>query len=160
MIHEDLAEFLKTTPEVQAMVSSGLIASDSGMPTGYIFIDKPYKKVETLSNSAILVVRHYEDWETSAPGSAFEFPKIDLDIWASPKRDVSMNPEDYNADDVIRSVYTAIRKYIHTKNSKTAIKVWNGTPIALSEVLDGPTYRNVADGNGARVARISIGVTI
>lgn len=159
-IQGDLRKFLVTTPEVQALVTAGTIASDNVMTTGYLFTGSPYKKVETLNKAAILVIRQDEDSEPPRPGSNFDFPKLTLDIWASPTRDANGDVQDYDADDVIRTVYKAIRKYIHTVNSANSPKNWAGTVIVSSEVQEGPTYSDVREGNGARMARVIIGVTL
>lgn len=162
-ISTKLRNFITTLPVIQQMVSDGKIGSDTVMPEGYIFEGKPYVTVEKLNKSAILVVSSVDSWEPPLRERSLEYPRVDLDIWASPTRDANGGVQEYDADDLIDEIYMALKPYIHIvhrSKENGGIFDWNGAFIVSSEVIDGPIYRDVRDGNGARMARISIGVSM
>jgi hypothetical protein len=159
----DLREYLVSRPEVKALVTAGLIASDSDMPEGYIFEGKPLKKVERLSHKAIVVITSHETTRPPAPGSGWDFPKIYIDIWASPSRLSDGQVETPDADDLIRDIYKVLRPLIHITNrspNNDDYFNWDGTIIATSEIVDGPRLFDVSNGNGARMGRIEIEISI
>jgi len=158
-----LRNFITTLPVIQQMVADGKIGKDSSMPEGYIFEGRPLYPVEKLNKSALLVISSTSSWEPPLRERSLEYPRIELDIWASPTRDSDGGIEIPDADDLIDDIYKALKPYIHIvhrSKANGAIFTWDGVHIVSSEVIDGPEYRNVEEGNGARMARISIGVAV
>lgn len=169
-LSEDLRNYLTERAEVIELVAANLIGSDDNMPEGWIFLGKPYKHVDTLSHQAILVISRGDPWDSPVRGMSLEFPRLEIDIWAAPSKDSTGDVSEYDADDLIEVIYKAIKPHIHTVHrnyedggrftwgSEVDILEGGGSRIVSSEVIDGPSYRDITSGNGARMARISVGI--
>ena len=156
-----LRNHIANNTEIKSLVSSGKIAKDSVMTEGYIFSEVPYTTVDKLNNSTIIVVSSNESWDPPRRLSNFENPRVEVDIWSAPRKDsTAKSIEERNADDNIRQVYEALKPLIHVIGGDSDKYVWDGVKIASSEIIDGPDYRDVANAEWHRMARISVGVTI
>lgn len=156
-----LRNFLVGRPEIQALVASKKIASDSNMPEGYIFEGKPLAVVDKLNDSTLIVISTSEPSSPPRPGSGFDHVLVHIDIWAAPKKTPgTKDVEEINADDNIRLVYSVIRPFVHLVGSSDSSYLWDGVKIAGSEISDGPDYRDVKNAEWHRMARISLDVTV
>lgn len=162
ILTQNLVEFLLSTPEVQALVADGTIGSDpTKYPRGYIFEGKPYARIDNLSHSSTLVIYSNNTWSPALRGNSLKYPLVHIEIWAASTKGAEGDVLEYDADDVIEKVYTAIEPYIHLVHrspTNGAHFEWNSARIVSSEVLAGPIIRNVTNAAGAKVATIDVGV--
>jgi hypothetical protein len=159
---QNLIEFLLSTPEVQALVASGIIASSVSYPRGYIFEGRSYEPLDNLSRSSVIVIYSNSPWSPPRRGSGLEYPLVELEIWAAPSKGADGSVAEFDAEDVIDEVYRAIKPYVHLVNrtpENGARFEWGSSSIVSSEIIDGPIIRPVNNTQaGTKVASIGIGV--
>lgn len=162
ILTENLVEHLLDAPEIQALVTKGTIGSDPvKYPRGYIFEGKPYVPIDNLNRSSVVVVTSSGTWGSPLRGSRLRFPRIIIDIWAAPTKDADGNVAEFDADDVIEEVFDAMYPYIHlTHRTPTngGLFRWESANIVDSEILSGPTNRNVSNAKHSRMGTVEVGV--
>lgn len=180
---------LVQAPEVKALITAGLLGGGPTFRTwkdGWVFADMPYANIESRSHTALVVITDGGGWQGPDPTGTSRFPRLLVDIWASPTRDeddcTSIQVQD--ADILIEDVFAAMRPYLHTVNlgvpvTATPAQAWLGAPgyprvwgtaaqiaghtgvtVLSSEQLGEPDFNDVRDGNGARMGRYAFGLHI
>lgn len=174
---------LVQVPEVQALVASGRIGRSQTWIDGWIFDSKPYTTIEKYSNKALIVITHGGSWQPLNEHNTSRFPRLFVDIWASPTRLEDGTPQRDDADLLIETVWHALFPYLHTVDlgvagtQKDAVRPWEGrrgyprvwgTAVEIaartgvtvlgSQQLGEPELSDVRDGNGARMGRYSLGI--
>jgi hypothetical protein len=173
----DLRNLLVQTPEIKTMVENKIIGKGVAFSDGWVFDTKPYANIEKKSYQALIVITHDGTWQAPNEHNTARFPRILVDIWASPTRKADGSPVIDDADYLIEDVMKSIRPYLHTVNMDVSEdgfqgpagypRVW-GTPeqiqsrtgslIFFSQSLGEPQFNDVKDGNGARMGRFAFGV--
>lgn len=176
-----LRNYLVQAPEVQALVAAGTLGKGPHWTDGWIFPDKPFANIEKYSAKALVVVTQTTNYDPMNVYNTEEFPRVYLDVWASPTRDAAGSPVQMNADNVCETVFAAIKPYVHTVHLgvHTTSPAFMGTPgnflqwgtaaeiasntglfIGSSTYTNGPVFTDVSDGNGAVMARYTLGVQV
>jgi len=170
-------------PEVQALVSSGVIGSDTDWSDGWIFDSFiPNRFLDNKSEKACIVFTQ-GNWMEPNEHNTAQFPLLTMDIWAAPKKDSDNSVEEYNADDIIETVFDAIRPYFHlihngvpgnssdayisylgqpglTRRWGTAEQIADrsGYPILTCKHIGTGDFADVSEGNGARFRSHTFGI--
>lgn len=181
----DLRNLLVQTPEVHAFIAAKTIGKGTTAFTdGFIFDTTQFTNVEKKSNQAFIVIAHDGTWQAPNAHNNMRFPRIVVDIWASPARKPDGTPiSTQTADYLIEEVMAGIWKYLHTVNMDvppmedldyaflgtpgkpriwgTAAQIANrtGSLVMASQSLGEPQFSDVKDGNGARMGRYAFGVS-
>lgn len=179
-----LRNMLVQTPEIQSRVQDKTIGSDATWATGWVFADMPEANIEKRSHQALIVVSYDGQWQEPNAHNTARFPRILLDIWASPTRQPGGSPRQPDADLLIEEIFEDIRPYIHTiqpsvpgnrdlDQTKPYLgrpgnpRIWGtfaeiatatGVLVMSSQQVSEPTFFDVKDGNGARMGRYVLGV--
>ena len=166
------------------MIADKRIGKGNAFVDGWVFDTMPYANIEKKSHQALIVITHDGTWQSPNEHNTARFVRINVDIWASPTRQADGTVIRNDADDLIEEVMEAIRPYLHTVNPSvpgnsttdpvlpylgkpgqpriwgTASQIAAGTGVLVigSQALNEPTFNDVKDGNGARMARYSFGV--
>jgi len=173
---------LVQTPEVQARVADKTIGRGTvnGFSDGWVFDTTPYANIEKKSHQAFIVVAFDGTWQAPNEHNTARFPRMVVDVWASPTRKPDGTVQVNDADYLIEEIMDDLRPYLHTVNVDVApdAPAWMGTPgqpriwgtaaeianrtgvlVMYSQALGEPTFSDVKDGNGARMGRYSFGVS-
>lgn len=181
---------LVQAPEVKALISAGVLGGGAAFSTwkdGWVFADQPYANIESRSHMALVVISDGGGWQGPDPAGTSRFPRLLVDIWASPTRHVSdhTSVKIQDADILIEDVFAALRPYLHTVNLGVpgspdhSLTTWQGVPgsprvwgtaaqivgrtgvtVLSSEQQGEPNFSDVRDGNGARMGRYAFGLHI
>lgn len=177
----DLRNLLVQTPEIQTFISDKVIGRGSTAFTdGFVFDSTPFTNIEKKSHQAFIVIAHDGTWQAPNAHNNMRFPRIVVDVWASPTRKADGTPATTDADLLIEEVMAGIWPYLHTVNMDVppdapAIlgepgkpRIWGtagqiatrtGSLVMASQSLGEPTFTDVRDGNGARMGRYAFGVS-
>jgi hypothetical protein len=161
-------------PEVKQLIAERKIGRGTALfNDGWVFADKPYTTIENYSNRALIVVTESGGWTTPNPHNTARFPRLYVDIWASPTRNADGSVKEQDADDLIREVMAAISPYLHLVHGSVPTDwpeffgkpgdfiFWGNAeemaahdcPLILgSERQTEPVFSDVADGEGVRMA--------
>lgn len=174
-------EYIAQIPEIKALVTAGLIGRGEIFTDGWIFAYKPQRvTIEKYSHRAMIVVNSDDQWAPMNEYGTAQFPRLFVDIWASPTRNSDGSENKPDADELIRRVMAAMMPHLHTVNIAVPVgspdfmgpdggtRMWGtaaqiasreGLPIYGSHNLDGPKFSDVANGNGARMASWTFGIS-
>lgn len=171
-------------PEVKALIAAKQIGSSKTWSDGWVFDDKPYITIEKYSHQALLVITDANGWQEPNDHNTARFPKINVDIWASPTRNADKSVVTHDADRLIEDVFDAIYPYLHTIQPSVPgnasldptrsylgrpgfprfwgtaeeIEARTGVLVISSKLLGEPSFFDVEDGNGARMGRYTFGL--
>jgi len=174
---------LVQTPEVQSLVSSGLIASDSEWDNGWVFDNYIIPRALDDKSYTTAVVVSERVWQDPNPHNTMKFPLLEVDIWAAPTRDSSGSIIERDADDLIEEVMAGIMPYFHAidrgvpgrsgdphisyMGSPGEVRYWGtedeilnhtGVPIFDSTHISTEDFRDVEGGNGVRYRSYRFGI--
>lgn len=176
-----LRNFLVQAPEVQNLVSAGTIGSGPHWPQGWVFADRSYATVEKYSAKAMIVVTEGTNYDPLNTYNTEAFPRVFVDIWASPTRDTAGSPIKNDADNIAENIFLAIKPYVHTVHpgihstspsfmgrpgdpiqwgTAAEMAAYSGVFIGSATYTAGPVWSAVAEGNGAVMGRYTIGVSV
>lgn len=176
----DLRNLLVQTPEILAYVANKTIGKGLAFTDGWVFDTMPYANIEKKSHQALIVITHDGTWQAPNEHNNMRFPRIVVDIWASPTRKADGSPVMHDADDLIEEIMDSIRPYLHTVNVDVPPdaspfmgtpghpRIWGtaeqiaartGSLVMASQSLGEPQFSDVKDGNGARMGRYQFGVS-
>jgi hypothetical protein len=176
-----LRNFLIQTPEVQNLVSVGTIGSGVHWPSGWVFADMSYATIEKYSAKAMIVLTESGNYNPMNTYNTMAFPRVLLDIWASPTRDANGSPVKDDADNIAENVFSAIKPYVHIVHPAvhslsptfmgpvgspiqwgTAAEIASQTGVFIGgcTYTNGPAYSTVIGGNGVMMARYTLGVQV
>lgn len=135
-----------------------------------VFNDRPQVKIEN-SGKVLVVVTEDGSWAGANLHNTSSFPRLIVDIWADPDRNADMSMRLDNAKEKINAVHKEIKKYFHTVNmsdeegrtimwgTPEQIETRTGFRIHGSQLLNGPSFFAVKDGNGAFMGTFIYGVS-
>jgi hypothetical protein len=168
-------------PEVKELIDARKIGRGTSLfEDGWIFADKPYTTIEKYSNRALIVVTESGGWSAANGHNTLRFPRLYVDIWASPTRNSDGSVKEEDADDLIREIMRAISPYLHLVHGSVPSEwpeffgkpgesiFWGNAeeiaahdcPLILgSERQTEPVFSDVAGGDGARMATYVFNVT-
>lgn len=176
-----LRNFLVQSPEVQTLVSAGTIGSGVHWPTGWVFADMSYATIEKYSAKAMIVVSESGNYDPINVYNTMTFPRVFLDIWASPTRDTAGSPIKDDADNIAEDIFSAIKPYVHITHPAvhstspafmgrpgsfiqwgSAAEISSNTGVFIGDCTytNGPVFTKAADGNGVLLARYTLGVQV
>jgi len=148
--------------------------------TEWIFDTKPYAKIEN-SQSALIVVSESGNWQPRNQHNTQKYPRLIVDIWADPTRNPDHSVKIDDADRKIDKIRDVLSTHLHLVNpdvnvddpdwmgAKRYPHVWGtqseiftrfGVIISGSQELSGPELSDVRDSNGARMGRLTYGVSV
>lgn len=175
---------LVQVPEVLALIEARQIGRGKAFSDGWIFANTPHANIEAKSYQALVVLTFGGTWQEPNGHNTARFPRMYVDVWASPTRKADGTPERADADYLIEDVMAAMLPYLHTVDAGvpgsadhdptlpflgrpgqprmwgTAAQIASrtGSLVMSSELLGEPEFSDVRDGNGARMGRYSFGV--
>jgi hypothetical protein len=176
-----LRNFLVQTPEMQNLVSAGTIGHGVHWPDGWVFADMSYASIEKYSAKAMIVLTESGNYNPMNVYNTMQFPRVLLDIWASPTRDANGSPIKDDADNIAENIFSQIKHYVHITHPAvhstspafmgspgsmlqwgTAAEMASNTGVFIGDCTytNGPVYSKVTDGNGVLMARYTLGVQV
>lgn len=180
----DCRNMLVQTPEFQARLADKTIGRGQAFNDGWCFDSYPYANIEKKSHQALVVITDAGTWQEPNAHNSQRFPRINVDIWASPTRMPDGSPKTNDADFLIEDIAKEFMRYLHTVNldvpgdqdepvlpylgkpgqprmwgTATQIEARTGSFVFGSQSLDQPIFSDVRDGNGARMGRYSFGIS-
>lgn len=135
----------------------------------WIFVDKPLARIEG-SSKALLVLYEENTWTQANAHNNMRFPRLFVDVWSDATRNTDRSVKRYDADDKIEAILALVKRHFHTPNlsgvsggtliwgTPEQVAARSGVPILGSELMYGPSYSDVSDTDGARMARTWFGV--
>lgn len=170
-------------PEVISRVSAGSIGSSATWAEGWVFDSTLSGVILDNESAKAAIVFTQSNWQEPNAHNTALFPLITMDIWAAPTRDSENSIVEYDADDLIESIFKDIRPYFHTVNkdvpgvsgdpyvsylgSPGQLRYWGtssqiadktGVPIISSQHINSSDFRDVVGGNGVRVRSHMFGI--
>ena len=146
-----------------------LVGSDPTWNDGWVFYDNIYVRLENSQTSAIVITEN-STFSAPNPHNTMIFPRLVVDIWSDPTRAPENTIQAQDAKDKIEALHALVKTHLHTVNlsdnrgntiywgTPAEIATKSGVAIAGSQLLSGPEYSSLVDGNGAWMGRFVYGV--
>ncbi len=136
-------------------VRSAVGATPTGTP--YVFAHSLWTAVEGSGNTAI-VVRYGGGWAAANLHNTLRFPRLDVDVWADPKRDRGGNAVDpAEVQRRVMGVFAAVDARLHRPQS--GVQMWGGVRTIACSRMNEPTVYPAPDGGGLLMLQVFYGVT-
>lgn len=171
-------------PGIKAMIADKRIGKGKAFTDGWVFYSMPNATIEDKSYQALVVVTVGGTWQAPNEHNTARFPRLYVDVWASPTRGADKSPLRPDADFLIEDVIEQILPYMHTVDmgvpgspnydptlpylgrpgqprmwgTAEQIAARTGSLVMSSQLLGEPDFSDVRDGNGARMGRFTFGV--
>lgn len=136
--------FLNQGAPAADLAETGLVGGDALFPL-WIWEDNLQALVENSQKVAI-VVSLSSYWSQPAASNTWDFPRLQVDIWADPDRNTDASLKTQNSKAKIFAVHNVLRKYLHNVDSE--VNYWDGFRILSSKCTGDPVFHPIADGNG------------
>ncbi len=142
--------YLYTKPDLLAV-----LGSDDDGP--WLFGYRLWAVVEKSESTAV-VISHDGGWAGANLEHTLRFPRLQIDIYADPRRDMGNNGNDPGeVQRRVNHVFETLDKHLHRVDSGT--QMWGGVRTVASARLTEPTIYAVPDGDGLLRAQIHYGIT-
>lgn len=148
--------FLNTGDAAAALEATGLVGSDALYPL-WVWENNLQARVENSQKCAVVVLMA-SYWSQPSGSNTWDFPRIQVDIWADPDRNSDHSLQVDNARAKIWQVHYAIRKFLHSVDSE--VNFWDGMRILSTKCAGDPVIRQIADGNGGYMGTVYYNLSI
>ena len=152
---EAAAVYLTSKEEVR-----NTVGKDSVFTQGWIFQEKLYLGSKTLEGSSkvAVVLNVVGGWDSPNQHNNMSFPRLRVDIWADPDRNVSRSVVQDNAQEKGMATYRAVNKFLHRPQGVES--PWGTLRVLKSHRLGEIEFSPVSDGDGVKMGRVHYGVIL
>lgn len=137
----------------------------------WVFSEEPFANFEG-SGKCLIVINENGTWTAPNAHNTLSFPKLTVDVWADPTRNPDKSVRVQDAKAKIVDIGKLLSRHFHLVDMGTRTGmpyIWGtaeeianktGVVISGSQFLNGPTFAQVRDAQGAWMGSFDYGVNV